>query len=472
MAVHTFACLAFLLTAVTASAAQPNDRLVRNSIGMTFVRVPAGQFMMGSAVDDPQAAHDEQPRHAVRITKSFYLGMFEITQQEYEKVMGNDPSCFSVLVAAKLGNRPDLIVSHANQLSPLSSTLPENIGTAIAALDGVESVTPGLVDFSFIEELGFDFVGIQGWPAGNSMFGELQILQGECLAAKHQGKKSVLVGENLAKLKKLKPGNDLTLCDEKFRIVGVYRSGSDFENSMVLTLLDDAQRICGKRGKITGVVVRTKDKSPEGVKAVQAQIEGPMAEKLGIKGRVQAKAPSEFYIPAQAGRDFRYPPVESVSWNDAQEFCRRLSTLPAEQAAGRRYRLPTEAEWEYAARAGAGEHHGTAEAKSDLNDAAWYRENSRTGRPHPVGQKALNAWGLCDMYGNVAEWCADGYAADFYAESPVDDPAGASAVDARVIRGGSWDHPASACRPAARSSAKPDARSATVGFRVVLQVAP
>jgi len=136
------------------------------------------------------------------------------------------------------------------------------------------------------------------------------------------------------------------------------------------------------------------------------------------------------------------------------------------------YRLPTEAEWEYAARAGAGEHLGAVEAKSDLNDAAWYRENSRTGRPHAVGQKALNAWGLCDMYGNVAEWCADGYAADYYATSPADDPAGPSAVDARVIRGGSWDHPAPACRPAARSSAKPDARSATVGFRVVLQVAP
>ena len=129
MAVHAFACLAILFTAVTASAAQPNDRVVRNSIGMTFVQIPAGRFMMGSAADDPQAARDEQPRHAVRITKSFYLGMFEVTQQEYEKVMGNDPSCFSVLVPPS-SNRPDLIVTRRESLSPLSSTLPESIGTA------------------------------------------------------------------------------------------------------------------------------------------------------------------------------------------------------------------------------------------------------------------------------------------------------------------------------------------------------
>ena len=193
-----------------------------------------------------------------------------------------------------------------------------------------------------------------------------------------------------------------------------------------------------------------------------------MPRTLGLKGKVRARASEEFYARAEAGRDFRFPPVENVSWNDAQEFCRRLSALPAEKAAGRRYRLPTEAEWEYAARAGASEQPGAAEADGDLNDAAWYAANSR-GRPHPVGQKALNAWGLCDMYGNVAEWCADGYAADYYAKSPADDPAGPSAAETRVIRGGSWNQPASACRPAARCSAKPDERSANVGFRVVLE---
>ncbi len=469
MAIRTFACLAFLLISGLASAAQPKDRVVRNSIGMTFVQVPSGQFMMGSLATKPEAARDEQPRRAVRITKSFYLGMFEVTQQEYEKVMGNDPSSYSVLMPGKIRERADMIVTR-DSCFPLSANLKESIGAEIASLDGVESVTPGLVDFMAVGELG-EPVGIQGLPAGNRIFGDLKILRGECLAAKHKGKKGVLVGENLARVYKLKPSDELTLSDEKFRIVGVYRSGFEMENSMVFMLLEDSQRILGKSGLITGLALRIKRKSPEAVKVLQAQIEGPIAEKLGLKGRIRASTNTEYYVQARAGRDFRFPPVENVSWNDAQEYCRRLSALPAEKAAGRRYRLPTEAEWEYAARAGSTDGLSTAEVNHELNEAAWYAANS-LDRPHSVGQKALNAWGLCDMHGNVAEWCADAYAADYYAKSPSDDPAGPAAAETRVIRGGSWNHPASACRPAARASAKPDARSANVGFRVVLEMKP
>ncbi len=202
MAIRTFACLAFLLISGLASAAQPKDRVVRNSIGMTFVQVPSGQFMMGSLATKPEAARDEQPRRAVRITKSFYLGMFEVTQQEYEKVMGNDPSSYSVLMPGKIRERADMIVTR-DSCFPLSANLKESIGAEIASLDGVESVTPGLVDFMAVGELG-EPVGIQGLPAGNRIFGDLKILRGECLAAKHKGKKGVLVGENLARVYKLK----------------------------------------------------------------------------------------------------------------------------------------------------------------------------------------------------------------------------------------------------------------------------
>jgi len=117
-----------------------SGRVVRNSIGMTFVQIPAGQFMMGSQSHDLQAARDEQPRHAVRISKSFYLGMFEVTQQEYEKVMGKDPSSVSLVVPAK--GQVDIIVTGSESLNPLSSLIKESIGREIATLTGVESVSP------------------------------------------------------------------------------------------------------------------------------------------------------------------------------------------------------------------------------------------------------------------------------------------------------------------------------------------
>jgi formylglycine-generating enzyme required for sulfatase activity len=99
-------------------------------------------------------------------------------------------------------------------------------------------------------------------------------------------------------------------------------------------------------------------------------------------------------------------PVEQVSWEDAVEFCERLSELPEEKAAGRVYRLPTEAEWEYACRAGTNTKYSFGDDEGQLGDYAWFEANS--GGTHPVGQKQPNAWGLYDTHGNVFEWCEIG----------------------------------------------------------------
>ena len=154
-------------------------------------------------------------------------------------------------------------------------------------------------------------------------------------------------------------------------------------------------------------------------------------------------------------------PVGNVSWHEVQEFCRRLSAKEA-----RTYRSPTEAQWEYACRAGATTEHCFGDDVPELADHAWYAKNS-DGKMHPVGQKKPNAWGLYDMHGNVWELCRDWYDKDYYGSSPERDPTGPGHGKDRVSRGGSWYNGAYACRAAHRGCRPPSIRSYLTGFRVL-----
>ena len=158
-------------------------------------------------------------------------------------------------------------------------------------------------------------------------------------------------------------------------------------------------------------------------------------------------------------------PVEMVSWEDAVEFCRRLSELPAEKEAGNVYRLPTEAEWEYACRAGTTTMYSFGDDESDLRNYAWYLRYSGGGT-HPVGGKKPNAWGVYDMHGNVWEWCQDWYGD--YPSGSVTDPSGAKSGETRVFRGGSWSMTPEHCRSATRFGGFPWYRNGYFGFRVCL----
>ena len=145
-------------------------------------------------------------------------------------------------------------------------------------------------------------------------------------------------------------------------------------------------------------------------------------------------------------------PAEMVSWNDAVEFCRRLSDLPSERATKRRYGLPSEAQWEYACRAGTTTRWYFGDNAGGLVDIAWFKKNSG-GKTHPVGQKSPNAWGLYDMHGNVRQWCQDWYYGEFYDPSPADDPTGATGPSFHAYRGGGWDAGSGLCRSAAQRRA-------------------
>ncbi len=168
------------------------------------------------------------------------------------------------------------------------------------------------------------------------------------------------------------------------------------------------------------------------------------------------------------GLDTSQFPVEQVSWDEAVEFCRKLSALPNEQRGGRTYRLPTEAEWEYACRA------GTTSEFYYGNSPSLARANFNggdKGRTMKVGSYKPNPFGLFDMHGNVHEWCADFYDKDYYKRSPNQDPECQARMDWHVLRGGSWFDDPRECRAANRNAHYPNGRLGLLGFRVVCVVA-
>jgi uncharacterized protein (TIGR02996 family) len=175
-----------------------------------------------------------------------------------------------------------------------------------------------------------------------------------------------------------------------------------------------------------------------------------------------------------AGLDTSDFPVEQVSWEDAQTFLERLTALPQEKEKGWQYRLPSEAEWEYACRGGA-----SSTAFCFGNSLSSFRANfigdcpyggadkgPSLGRTCPVGSYRPNAFGLCDMHGNVWEWCSDWYAGDYYGKSSPQDPPGPAEGPLRVIRGGCWRNDGRRCRSAFRLRNGPGRRNDGVGFRV------
>ena len=185
---------------------------------------------------------------------------------------------------------------------------------------------------------------------------------------------------------------------------------------------------------------------------------GVFAVTQGQWRAVMGKNPSDLPIDLKADDDL---PVNHVSWDDAVAFCQKLS-----EKEGHKYRLPTEAQWEYACRAGTTTRYNTGDDENALKEAGWYGSNS-DNKPHSVGQKKQNAWGFYDMHGNVWQWCADWYY-ERYPEGDVVHTPGAGEGTLRVLRGGCWSAGPAFCRSACRRGNTPSTENGNTGFRVAL----
>lgn len=208
---------------------------------------------------------------------------------------------------------------------------------------------------------------------------------------------------------------------------------------------------------------RSKDESQHAVTISKNYYMGVYEVTQSQYEKVMGNNPS-YFQGAKIGKEKADLPVENVSWDDAVEFCKKLSDLPEEKKAGRVYRLPTEAEWEYACRAGSETTYYFNNDFRVLKINGWYRENSSIST-HEVGQLNPNAWGLYDIHGNVGEWCSDWYGE--YPAGAANDPIGPSEGSFRVYRGGSWLLGAPLCRSARRGWSAPTFRG-DAGFRLAL----
>jgi len=169
-------------------------------------------------------------------------------------------------------------------------------------------------------------------------------------------------------------------------------------------------------------------------------------------------------------------PVEQVRWSDAVKYCNARSRLEGLQPCynletwecnfdANGYRLPSEAEWEYACRAGTKTSYTFGNKSQKLKNFAWFKDNSG-GRPRPAGQKLPNPWGIHDMYGNVFEWCNDFYQVDYYQESPEKNPRGPKTGETKVLRGGCWNSTDDKCRSSYRYNENPGYSDVCFGYDI------
>jgi WD40 repeat protein/serine/threonine protein kinase len=488
---------------------------MENSIGMKLNLIPAGRFLMGSPADEHGRQANEGQRHEVTLTKPFYIGVYEVTQAEYEKVTGKNPSTFN----KEKGGGPDNPVETVS-LEDIAafckklSDLPEgkNVGRVYRLPTEAEweyACRAGTQTAYYFGQFA-DELPRHGWfmdnaPDKTRPVGKLSPnAWGLYDMHGNAWEWCADVGRTYTSPPITDPIGPQTGPNRALRGGGVSTAGPRWDASHLRSAFRlpnygivannvGFRVVCDYRPpQITNSIGMKLARipagkflmgSPENEPGRQAN-EGPQHEvtitkpfHIGVYEVTQAeyekvtgKNPSKFNKangPDASGDH----PVEMVSWDDAVAFCQKLSELPEEKKAGRLYRLPTEAEWEYACRAGTRTAYSWGDDPKQLKDHGWFTENSG-GSTHPAGKLLPNGWGLFDMHGNLYEWCQDVYDPNLYSKGPFQDPVGVGTGNIHPGRGGAIGRNALFCRSSYRSYGASTDRDELTGFRVVCEVQP
>jgi formylglycine-generating enzyme required for sulfatase activity len=504
--------------------------ILTNSLGMKLVPIRAGTFSMGSK--EANADRDEQPQHQVRISQDFYLGMYEVTQAEYRTVTGWSPSKFvgddlpaEQLTAADADLFCRQLTERENKTGKLPAgmvyRLPTEAQWEYAARAGASTAWPFGDDSKQLNEHGWSALNgnVRTHPVGllkpnawqlYDMLGNVREIVLDSYSETAYAQRAAVTFDPLVQNAKSPTrtirggswGDSAMDCRPAGRMSG--GSAADQFTGLRVALV-----------KSTGTDLATGAPAPAksqetfessiGMKLVRIKagefVMGSNDGEVNERPAHRVAISQDFYLGIYEVTQVEYRavdgnsfdpsggsklPMSGTSTDDAESFCRKLTAkdrAAGKLTAGMEYRLPTEAQWEYAARAGSTSKWYFGDDRNELDKHAWFQLNS-DGNAHEVGQKLPNAWGLYDMAGNVWEWVADDYRANVYVSQSVgfggrpvalvkdplyrDPPGSPDSGYYRVLRGGSYQVSHDSTQSAFRGSNVARGETVGQGFRVAL----
>lgn len=463
---------------------QNDDRSFANTddaLNIEMVYVEGGTFTMGAPDTDSEADSDEKPAHSVTLS-GYYIGKYEVTQKQWVDIMGSNPSRIKgnnlPVTNVRCSDIQEFIFK-LNSRTGKSYRLPTEAEWEFAARGGNSSRgykysgSDNIDDVAWYKENSGRKVHAVGLKAPNElgiydMTGNVREWCQDWCGDYSSVEQVNPQGPSMGAFRAFR-GGSVDAYAVNCRVS--FRNGSSPENrygslgfrlvEIVPEVLDiEMVRVDG------GAFIMGASASDSELSENEEAFENEVAHRVTLSGyyigkyevtqkqwiEVMGNNPSEF-----KGDDL---PVTNVSWNDVQEFIRRLNLRTC-----RNYRLPTEAEWEFAARGGNSSLGSKYSGDDDINAVAWYKDNS-DNKPHAVGSKSPNELGIYDMTGNVWEWCQDRFGR--YGSSAQTNPKGPSSGDRRVLRGGGWSYAARSNRVSYRFGVAPGYRVNSYGFRLAL----